>query len=140
MREKRNSPEEERTQFELQGKEETSQMPAFQRPFEVTADQPIQQKSADGISGQENSAPEQFTAFSPQATVQAKSAKASTQAIQRKTRFSDDYPWEGVVVNAWSAALRKTPQKDPNNPHGNTLADVPKGSRVSVIGKSGSWF
>lgn len=51
-----------------------------------------------------------------------------------------EYPYEGTIHGAWSVALRETPEKDENNPHKNTLADVPKGEKVTVYGKSGGWL
>ena len=50
------------------------------------------------------------------------------------------YPWSGVIIARWSAALRRTPEKDPANPHVNTLADLRRGASVRVIGNSGNWL
>jgi hypothetical protein len=87
----------------------------------------------------------QSPGFSLTAAVSNHSAQPAAQMksaapIQRATKMPTTYPWEGVVYGAWSAALRSSPDKDANNPHKNTLADVPKGDHVSVTGKSGDWY
>lgn len=52
----------------------------------------------------------------------------------------DDYHWQGRVTNAWSIALRRTPRKDPANPHRNTIADLERGTLLNVVGRSGNWL
>lgn len=51
-----------------------------------------------------------------------------------------DYPWEGEIQGDWSVALRRTPEKDPNDPHRNTAADLPRGTRVTVTGRRRGWL
>jgi hypothetical protein len=96
--------------------------------FSVTAG-PLQPKAEAGslLSNQ-----------SAQPAAQLKTAGAAP--IQRATKMRDDYPWEGVVHGAWSAALRSSAQKDAKDPHKNTIADVPKGAKVTVTGKTGDWY
>lgn len=49
-------------------------------------------------------------------------------------------PRKGKITRDWSAALRSTPEKDPTNPHKNTIADIPRNTEVSIIGESGDWY
>lgn len=53
-------------------------------------------------------------------------------------RFS--LPWEGRVAHTWSAAMRSSPRKDPDDPHRNTLADLPRGTELRVVGRRGGWL
>ena len=46
----------------------------------------------------------------------------------------------GRIGARWSAALRSTPRKDPDNPHANTIADLEAGTPVEAIGRSGNWL
>lgn len=68
-------------------------------------------------------------------------APASKQTIQRD---GDGEPptgeWVGKIHGTWSAALRKAPKKDPDNPHDDTLADLPRGALVQVKGKERGWL
>jgi hypothetical protein len=50
------------------------------------------------------------------------------------------FPWKGQITNTYSASLRRTPAKDPNNPHINTIADLPTGAAVLVLGATGAWM
>ena len=50
------------------------------------------------------------------------------------------YPWPGEIDTPYNAALRTAPAKDPDDPHANTLADLPKGTRVTVTGKEHGWL
>ncbi len=52
----------------------------------------------------------------------------------------DAFPWVGEITGTWSAALRKTPLKSPDDPHGNTIFDLPRGSKVTVTGRKGGWL
>src|SRR5207247_1949174 len=56
-----------------------------------------------------------------------------------KDKKVEKFPWIGRIRGASSAALRKTPYKDRNNPHAGTLADLPEGEFVDVIGRKGGW-
>lgn len=49
------------------------------------------------------------------------------------------YPWMGTII-PWSAALRPKPEKSTGDPHRGTLADLPRGSEVSVVANSGGWL
>ena len=60
-----------------------------------------------------------------------------TEAEHKKV---EKYPWIGRIHGTYSAALRKTAHKDPNNPHAGTLADLPEGDFVEVIGRKGGWL
>jgi hypothetical protein len=50
------------------------------------------------------------------------------------------YPWIGEIHGTWSAALRKDPGKEKDDPHGNTLADLPRGTEVTVVNSKGGWL
>jgi hypothetical protein len=50
------------------------------------------------------------------------------------------YPWIGEIHGTWSAALRKDADKKPDDPHQNTLADLPRGTQVTVVNKKGGWL
>lgn len=50
------------------------------------------------------------------------------------------FPWRGQISGAWSVALRKTPKKDAADPHGNTLADLPRDTYVTVNGRKSGWL
>lgn len=62
----------------------------------------------------------------------------SGQPIQRLMK--KDYPWKGIVTHNDNIAVRETASKDEKDPHKNTLADLPKGTKVDVIGNSGNWL
>ena len=70
----------------------------------------------------------------------------ATGIIQRGDEESEpgnarsSFPWRGQISGAWSAALRKTPKKDAADPHGNTLADLPRDTYVTVNGRKGGWL
>ena len=50
------------------------------------------------------------------------------------------FPWLGKIENTWTASLRSAPTKAADDPHGNTLVDLPKGTDVTVIGHKGGWM
>ena len=50
------------------------------------------------------------------------------------------FPWPGEIDTPYNAALRKTPAKDADDPHANTVADLPKGTRVTVTGQERGWL
>lgn len=56
------------------------------------------------------------------------------------SKASERYPWIGRIRGAPSVALRSHPSKNPANPHGNTLADLPDGAWVDVLGRQGGWL
>jgi hypothetical protein len=45
------------------------------------------------------------------------------------------FPWIGTIRGTWSAALRKEPAK-----HGNTIADLSRGTFVTVNDRKGGWL
>jgi hypothetical protein len=53
--------------------------------------------------------------------------------------IAGDVTWIGQIDAPWSAALRSGATKDPDDPHANAVADLPQGTYVHVIGKSGGW-
>ena len=63
-------------------------------------------------------------------TVQQK--KGTKTSIQRHMQSS--YPWEGIISGTWSAALRGKPALT------DFIANLPKGTRLTVIGNSGNWL
>jgi hypothetical protein len=48
--------------------------------------------------------------------------------------------WIGRIRGTYSAALRSTPSKNPEDPHAGTLADLAEGEFVEVIGRKGGWL
>ena len=58
--------------------------------------------------------------------------KGGEKKVQR--HMQSNYPWEGVVAGAWSASLRGQPA------HTDFKANIPKGTRLTVIGNSGNWL
>lgn len=50
------------------------------------------------------------------------------------------YPWIGEIHGTWSAALRRHPSKEADAPHANTLADLLRGTQVTVVNKKGGWL
>lgn len=61
-------------------------------------------------------------------TVQSKDANMPIQRL-----IKSPYPWTGIVENALLLALRHAPS-------GDTLADLPDGTLVNVIGNSSGWL
>jgi hypothetical protein len=62
----------------------------------------------------------------------------SSSLVMAKTKRggkTPPFPWIGEIANTWSAALRETPKKDSADPHGNTLADLPRGTQVTVVNR-----
>jgi hypothetical protein len=53
---------------------------------------------------------------------------------------SETFPYSGTIQGAWNVALRSSTTIDANNPHKNTIADIPNGEKVKVIGRSGAWL
>lgn len=49
-------------------------------------------------------------------------------------------PWRGKIVASWNAALRSRPHKDPKKPHQGILADLNKGTEVTVVGQERGWL
>jgi hypothetical protein len=61
--------------------------------------------------------------------------------VQRKPapeRMS--FPWLGKIDNTWAASLRSSPSKAAADPHGNTIADLPRGTDVTVFDSKGGWM
>lgn len=56
--------------------------------------------------------------------------------VQKKVQrhMQTTYPWDGVVSATYSAALRKVAAKT------DWIADIPTGTRLTVIGNSGNWI
>ncbi|MDH4474086.1 MAG: DUF4157 domain-containing protein [Fluviicola sp.] len=56
--------------------------------------------------------------------------------VQKKVQrhMQTTYPWDGYVSATYSAALRKVAAKT------DWIADIPKGTRLTVIGNSGNWI
>ncbi len=55
-------------------------------------------------------------------------------------QMKEEFPYDGEVTGASLVSLRSSPSKDPSDPHKNTLEDLPRGTKVQVIGKSGGWL
>jgi hypothetical protein len=65
---------------------------------------------------------------------------APIQRQFQKDNARNSFPWIGRIDNTWSAALRRSAKKDVDNPHGNTIADLPRGTEVRVVGRKGGWL
>jgi hypothetical protein len=52
----------------------------------------------------------------------------------------EKFPWIGRIQGTYSAALRLTAHKDPNDPHAGTIADLPEGTFVDVLGRVRGWL
>jgi hypothetical protein len=68
---------------------------------------------------------------------------AISETIQRQPKEDSarhDYPWIGRIDNTWSAALRKSPKKSADAPHANTLADLPRGTELTVVHRENGWL
>lgn len=68
------------------------------------------------------------------------SSIALPRYLSASKKPKEKFPWIGQIYGTWAAALRKTPFKDPEAPHQNTLADLPKGTFVTVIGRKDGWL
>jgi Domain of unknown function (DUF4157) len=64
--------------------------------------------------------------------------QSKTPTVVKRPRES--FPWIGRIRGTYSAALRRTPGKDPNNPHAGTVADLPEGKFVDVLGNEKGWL
>ena len=51
----------------------------------------------------------------------------------------DTGEWWGTII-PWSAAVRSTPRKSKKDPHAGTVADLPRGSKVLVVGSVRKWL
>jgi hypothetical protein len=58
---------------------------------------------------------------------------AAAGVIQRIPKSPSGIPFDGEII-PWSAALRRTPKKDPAKPYDNIIADLPRGHKVRVLG------
>ncbi len=50
------------------------------------------------------------------------------------------FPWGGEIAVSWSAALRRAPRKDSDDPHRTTIADLAPGTKVWVTGQDHGWL
>ncbi len=50
------------------------------------------------------------------------------------------FPYDGEIVGASTVGFRSSPNRNPNDPYSNVVADLPKGTVVKVVGKSGGWL
>jgi hypothetical protein len=66
--------------------------------------------------------------------------RAVTRLLSRAPKTARAVPWRGVVVASWNAALRRRPHKDPAQPHEGILADLDKGTAVTVVGEERGWL
>jgi hypothetical protein len=69
--------------------------------------------------------------------------RAVTRLLARAPRTDERtpaVPWRGEVAASWNAALRRRPNKDPDNPHDGILADLERGTEVIVVGQERGWL
>jgi hypothetical protein len=64
--------------------------------------------------------------------------QSKTPTVGQRPRES--FPWIGRIRGTASAAMRRTPSKDPDNPHSGTVADLPEGKFVDVLGNEKGWL
>jgi hypothetical protein len=81
----------------------------------------------------------------PADRVNALQRSAGNAAVVRMlARFEDPrrftYPWMGEIHGTWAAALRESPEKQAEDPHRNTDADLPRGTRVRAVNRKGGWL
>lgn len=55
-----------------------------------------------------------------------------SKKIQRHMQSS--YPWDGIITTRWSAGLRPNPNKT------GFIANIPNGTRLTVLGNSNNWL
>lgn len=67
-------------------------------------------------------------------------ARQPKTADPPKADIASGYPWPGTIDTMYNVALRKTPKKDEDDPHRNTITDLPKGTNVTVTGKEHGWL
>jgi hypothetical protein len=65
-------------------------------------------------------------------------ARATPAAAATDPRST--FPWVGEIHRPWSAALRSAPRKDPADPHRGTIADLPRGTEVTVVRRNRGWL
>lgn len=61
-------------------------------------------------------------------------------ARQPEDEKRHSYPWNGEIQGTSAAALRGSPAKKPDDPHTNTIADLPRGTAVRVVSRQGAWL
>ena len=66
--------------------------------------------------------------------------QAYNMSLQRTQSRRKTFPWDGEIIDTWSAALRSAPVKDINNPFTDIIADLPKKQAVKVLGESSGWL
>ena len=67
-------------------------------------------------------------------------ARQPAPAAPPKVDAGAGYPWPGTIDTPYNAALRRAPAKEPDDPHANTVADLPKGTQVTVSGIEHGWL
>ena len=98
--------------------------------------------------GDVKASPERRTAFTRPSvsgcSVAVQRQKAKPEAPKPASHFSEleklGARWIGRIRGTYSAALRITPSKDPDNPHAGTLADLDEGEFVEVHGHERGWL
>ena len=55
-------------------------------------------------------------------------------------KTAHEFPWRGEVSASWNAALRRAPTKDAEQPYANIVADLDRGTAVTVIGEERGWL
>jgi hypothetical protein len=66
-----------------------------------------------------------------------------TRLLSRQPKTAEPahaVPWRGEVVATWNAALRSRPQKNPEHPYQGVLADLDRGTEVTVTGEQHGWL
>jgi hypothetical protein len=116
-----------------------------QTKLTVSAPDDIYEQKADHVAGRVGRVPEPGSEEVPKTLHLQSSSGHVTPAspIQRKPKEDaarSSFPWIGRIDNTWSAALRKSPKKVTDNPNSNTLADLPRGTEITVVSRKGGWL
>jgi hypothetical protein len=90
----------------------------------------VQQTATDGAS---------FRQSDGGIAIQRDTPQQSTKSTSEERR-RESFPWIGRIHGTFSAALRRIPGKDPENPHAGTRADLEEGKFVEVAGQEKGWL
>lgn len=97
----------------------------------------VQQSRADGTSVGQNNKKRRLSSVG--VAIQRDTTKSADKPATTKKK-EESFPWIGRIYGAYSAALRSTPYKNPNDPHAGTVADLAEGTFVEVFERRGGWL
>jgi hypothetical protein len=100
----------------------------------------VQQTTPDGAGFHQSDGTPYLTSIPKSGiAVQRDTSQQSTRSTIEERR-SERFPWIGRIHGTSSAALRRIPGKDSENPHAGTLADLVEGKFVDVLGREKGWL